>query len=455
MNSLSYANLFESLLGNFKADFECIRHALTLAPVGPVVEFGAGSGRTLDVYGNRDTYLVESDPQMIAILRQKILSYPNVKLVPGSALKVPLPDDHAAAVVLAANTLSEMRPALFVLAEAKRILRDDGVIHMVVTNPKCLGRQPQGLRSGLKRTGRDLCYSYDLRRDPIRGNGAYIMEMLARSKEGEGHYEIRQTLPEIGYWLEIFEVLGLKPNEILGSFQGGIFDETMSEVAIFNLVKSENTHLPAQPVLQAKFNEMATSYDSKMIIAKYQGPIWLEKVLLRYKGCSLNVLDLGCGTGTVGKTLLENDISAQIFGLDFSSEMVATCKKPGTYTGVVQADLSYGIPIHEEMQFDLITMLGVMEFISDQKVVLDKIRRLLVYGGEAWMTFEIKNGKIDESRSLPGVKKYSRSESEVNNLLEASGLELISMETGFGHRSFAYDQDIEYLFVRTRRIRDL
>jgi SAM-dependent methyltransferase len=180
MTNLSYANLFERLLGNFKGDFTRIRHAISMAPAGPLVDLGAGSGRALDAYSDREAYLVESDPQMIAILEKKVSCYRQAAILRSTALSVPLPDGFAAVVLLTANTLAEIRPALFVLAEAKRILKDNGIIHIVVANPKNLGRQPRGLRSGLKKTGHDMCYSYDLRRDPIRGNDAFIMEMRAR-----------------------------------------------------------------------------------------------------------------------------------------------------------------------------------------------------------------------------------------------------------------------------------
>ena len=455
MNELSYARLFDTLLGQFDQDFPLIQEAIRLSPIAPVVELGAGSGRILR--GNtsrREVYLVEKDPDMHELLARKVAGRSDVVALARDAVATDLPDKWAGTVIFAANSLAEIQPAVFALAEAIRILRDDGLIHVVLANPANLGRQPQGVKPGPRGAAEPYSYLYDLRPDPARGKHGFIMHLRARNGRYERSFEIRQTLLPFADWLEIFAILGVAPLSVFGDFSGGEFQEKTSQVMIFNLKKKDASLAPKQPLLQKKFDEMAPGYDDSMVVAKYAAPEWVRQNSLRYKDCHINVLDLGCGTGMVGRTFVDLGVQARVFGIDFSGEMVATCRKSTAYTSVLQADLSQGIPVAEHMYFDLITAIGVLEFVHDLGEILRKVRDLLIVGGEVWLTVEhssLPGRQVNDT--VPGFTKYSYSPTLILEMCEQAELLVTGIEEGFGHRSFAYAIDIKYIFLKAKRIK--
>ncbi len=103
---------------------------------GHVVDVGAGTGGNilhLPTSVARAT-LVEPDPWMAARLRRRLQGHPpgvgDVEVLDAVAEALPLPDSSADAVLLTLVLCSVDDPALAV-AEARRVLRDDGVLVVI------------------------------------------------------------------------------------------------------------------------------------------------------------------------------------------------------------------------------------------------------------------------------------------------------------------------------------
>lgn len=91
----------------------------------------------------------------------------------------------------------------------------------------------------------------------------------------------------------------------------------------------------------------------------------------------LRVLDVGCGTGGVLDGVSRNLVS--VVGVDVVSQMVATAarRQPGDRFTVADAAQ---LPFRPEA-FDMVTCLGVLEYLSSPGLVLQGIRERLRPGG--------------------------------------------------------------------------
>lgn len=89
------------------------------------------------------------------------------------------------------------------------------------------------------------------------------------------------------------------------------------------------------------YRDWAESYDETFVAAHgyvYHQEIAALFVRLGGKG---PVLDVGCGTGVVGKALTARPVD----GLDISPEMLKAARKKGCYRELIEADLTATLPI--------------------------------------------------------------------------------------------------------------
>lgn len=89
----------------------------------------------------------------------------------------------------------------------------------------------------------------------------------------------------------------------------------------------------------------AETYDADFVAAHgYRMPARIAEVY-RGLGGSWPCLDVGCGTGAVGKHMGEG---AVIDGLDISPDMLAIARKTGLYRTLYEADLTRPLPLPNE-----------------------------------------------------------------------------------------------------------
>jgi SAM-dependent methyltransferase len=93
------------------------------------------------------------------------------------------------------------------------------------------------------------------------------------------------------------------------------------------------------------------------------------------EGRSRQILDVGCGTGTLLRYLARYG-DAQ--GVDVDEQAIAYCHARGVHN--VQLFDGSKLPFGES-RFDLVTLLDVLEHIEDDKGTLEEIRRVLRPGG--------------------------------------------------------------------------
>jgi len=108
------------------------------------------------------------------------------------------------------------------------------------------------------------------------------------------------------------------------------------------------------------------------------------------EGAEGDLLDIGCGTGVVTAQLYPPR-TRRIVGVDISEQMIARAKR------VFEENPSIGVPFEfrveraeamsfPEESFDIVTALGVIEYVDDPLVLLKEMARVMRPGGTAVIT---------------------------------------------------------------------
>jgi predicted TPR repeat methyltransferase len=93
------------------------------------------------------------------------------------------------------------------------------------------------------------------------------------------------------------------------------------------------------------YRDWAETYDAEFVEARrYAYPERVAAVYADRADPSAPVLDVGAGTGAVGRALVEAGCAA-VDGLDISPEMLAVAARKGGYRALIEADLTQPLPI--------------------------------------------------------------------------------------------------------------
>lgn len=117
----------------------------------------------------------------------------------------------------------------------------------------------------------------------------------------------------------------------------------------------------------------------------YQSLPHLKMFETAVKGLSLTdglkVLDAGCGAGDVTDYLIKEEKSIEIYGIDFSEEMLKKARSRFSGIGVnfQRADLSEPLPLNDE-SFDRLVCVSVLFAVPDIEKTLKEFCRILKNG---------------------------------------------------------------------------
>lgn len=103
----------------------------------------------------------------------------------------------------------------------------------------------------------------------------------------------------------------------------------------------------------------------------------LIDLFLSSKKGSMNILEIGCGTGETLKTL---EKWGNVYGIDMSKEAIDFCKTKG-FKNVVLGDINEMDISEYKNKFDLIVTLDVLEHIQDDVSTLKRMRTMLKDNG--------------------------------------------------------------------------
>ncbi|MBL8849999.1 MAG: methyltransferase domain-containing protein [Planctomycetaceae bacterium] len=186
---------------------------------------------------------------------------------------------------------------------------------------------------------------------------------------------------------------------------------------------------PAAPppvYVEKLFDEFSVIYDEQLLkTLKYRAPQLIREAVQQIVGDhsgSLDILDLGCGTGLAGAEF--RPWARRLTGIDLSPKMLELARARGVYDELRQAEIVRDLN-ETEQRFDLIVSSDVLNYFGDHSPVFSGIARVLRQGGHCAITTEL--GEDREFR-LRGMRRYQHSREYLERTAAAAGLTLRSLD---------------------------
>jgi len=121
-------------------------------------------------------------------------------------------------------------------------------------------------------------------------------------------------------------------------------------------------------------------YDDEMVEMGYAYNNYIVELFPKYVDQTSKVLDLGCGSGYVGKSLHEVGYR-NIHGIDYSTDMLAKAESKNIYISLTEANLKKPIDMIDSNVIDAIMCTGFFCRGHMRAEILDEVFRILNKGG--------------------------------------------------------------------------
>jgi len=144
------------------------------------------------------------------------------------------------------------------------------------------------------------------------------------------------------------------------------------ESRLMSASKGSVLRLPAN-LMMNHFDEWAATYDNELQAEWAKFPFaGYETVLativnLVLKSGATRMLDLGMGTGTIASQVMEARPGIDVWGIDFSEQMLARAKKKAPRAHLIQADLDQDLIQLVLPSFNAIVASYVLHELPDEK----------------------------------------------------------------------------------------
>jgi predicted TPR repeat methyltransferase len=127
--------------------------------------------------------------------------------------------------------------------------------------------------------------------------------------------------------------------------------------------------------VSARYDEWATSYDADLASWSYQAPAVVAGAVLSRLPATGTVLDVGCGTGLVGRELRARGFGGRVIGLDLSAASLEVAQESGAYDVLERADLQQPLTLEDD-SVDAVVCVGVMTYLPDVEATWREFARV-------------------------------------------------------------------------------
>jgi predicted TPR repeat methyltransferase len=132
--------------------------------------------------------------------------------------------------------------------------------------------------------------------------------------------------------------------------------------------------------VSGRYDEWARTYDADLAAWSYQAPARVATTVLTRLPDAESVLDVGCGTGLVGRELRARGYAGRLVGLDLSQASLDVARERGGYDSLERADLQQPLALDDD-GFDAVMCVGVMTYLPDVESAWREFARLARPGG--------------------------------------------------------------------------
>jgi predicted TPR repeat methyltransferase len=148
-----------------------------------------------------------------------------------------------------------------------------------------------------------------------------------------------------------------------------------------------------------RYDAWATRYDDDLTSWSYQAPDVVAQTVVSRRPDAGSALDVGCGTGLVGRALRGRGFSGRITGLDLSQASLELAGDSGAYDELRQADLQQRLDVEDD-SVDVVVCVGVMTYLPEVEAVWRELVRVARPGGLVVVT---QREDLWPERDCPGV----------------------------------------------------
>lgn len=133
------------------------------------------------------------------------------------------------------------------------------------------------------------------------------------------------------------------------------------------------------------YDAWADSYDDDLDAWSYQAPGAVADILVALHPAPPSLVDVGCGTGLVGKALRSRGFTGRVVGLDISPVSLDFALQSGAYDDLRPADLQQPLPLDADGA-DALVCCGVMTYLPAVEAVWREFARVVRPGGHVVVT---------------------------------------------------------------------
>lgn len=168
------------------------------------------------------------------------------------------------------------------------------------------------------------------------------------------------------------------------------------------------------------FDGFADTFDQKLVDElHYRIPEVLYEMVnqnMSPEPKSMDVIDLGCGTGLCAP--LFHVMAASLYGIDLSPRMIDQAQKRGLYDKLEVNDVASSLKA-ADTSWDLVLSSDVFVYIGDLREIFEACSRVLRPGGV--FAFSVENGDDSDGFILRDTGRYAHSRTYIETLASDIG----------------------------------
>lgn len=168
--------------------------------------------------------------------------------------------------------------------------------------------------------------------------------------------------------------------------------------------------------VEQEYNTISSSYEETVHSKGYNAPEEVAKTLVPLVSSETKILDIGCGTGLVGRALNHYGFS-NIVGIDISSNVLQEAKKKGVYTQLLRANILEPLDFLDRT-FGAVVCVAVFSRFEDEIIIklLKEFARVLDHNGVIIFTHREDLVKTSQILDLIALEPELELQSKTNAL---------------------------------------
>ena len=153
------------------------------------------------------------------------------------------------------------------------------------------------------------------------------------------------------------------------------------------------------------FNGYAAGFDNHLASLGYRGPQMLAMLADRFcrPDGTLDILDLGCGTGLSGVPFRPH--ARHLEGIDLAPAMIEQAHRRGIYDRLHQGEVHAVLARLPDASFDMVLAADTLIYIGDIDLLISAVARILKPGGS--FLFTVETGPAGSGFRLTRSGRYS------------------------------------------------